>query len=334
MPARLGIDLGSSSIKIANASGKKVDVLAVASNPLGKVLVSTEKEHDGLAELIKRMLAENKISDRRFRVVLPESLVYSRVIDLPVLTDAELASAIKWEADQYIPVPLDSVELSWEVVDRPLKRTGGEKMRVYLAAADKKLMNNLMRVFTKIGLEPERVEPELIPTLRSVALGRKLTGATMVCAMGATSTAVGVLENDQLLFVYKFSSGGVAMTRSITAGLQLNLQQAEEYKRTYGVQAGVLEGKLLMAMKPVLDGTVTELRRSVSFYNQTFPGGQLSRVILCGGSALMPGLVQWLTGQLGIEVAISNPFEGVEVPAEFAKLGPVYASVIGVTIRD
>lgn len=333
MPARLGIDLGSSSIKLAKVNGKKVEVLGMISNPVGKVMVETEKERDALAEVIKRMVVEHKISERRFKIVVPESVVYSRVINLPVLSDAELSSAIRWEAEQYIPVPLDEVELSWEVVDRPVKRTGGEKMRVYLAAADKKLVNGLMEVFAEIGLEPERIEPELVTTSRVIALERKLTGATMVAIMGATGMGIGVFENDQLLFVYKFGSGGVALTRSITASLQLTLQQAEEYKRTYGVQSNVLEGKLLLAMKPVLDGVIGEMKRAVSYYTQSFPGGQMARVIIAGGVALTPGLVQWMTAQLGVEVAIGNPFEGLEVTGDQSKLGAVYAPVIGATAR-
>lgn len=331
--AILGIDLGTTSIKIAKVSGKKVELLAIAGNPMGKVIMETERDRDAFAEAIKRMLTENKISERRFRVVVPESAVYSRVISLPVLTDAELASAIKWEAEQYVPVPLEDVELSWEVVDRPAKRTGGEKMRVYLAAADKKLVNGLVAVFTEIGLEPDRIEPELIPTARAVALERNFQGATLVCAMGASSIGMGVFEHDQLLFVYKSSSGGLAMTRAVMAGLQLTQPQAEEYKRTYGVQANVLEGKLIVAMKPVLDGLVMELKRAISFYMQTFPGGQMGRIILTGGTAMMPGLVEWLSAQVGVEVAIGDPFEGLTVPPQFAKLGPVYASVIGVTAK-
>lgn len=333
MSARLGIDIGSSSIKIARVNGKKVGVLAVIANPIGKAMAETEKERNTLAEVIKRVLSEHKINERRFRVVVPESLVYSRVINLPVLSDAELSSAIRWEAEQYVPVPLDEVELSWEVVDRPVKRTGGERMRVYLAAADKKLINSLMGVFAEIGLEPERIEPELITVSRAVALERKLSGATMVCAMGAAGIGMGVFENDQLLFVYKFASGGATLTRSITASLQLGLAQAEEYKRTYGVQESVLEGKLLAAMKPVLDGIMSETKRAISYYNQSFPGGQMARIIISGGMALTPGLVQWMTGQLGVEVAIGDPFEGLEVTSEHAKLGAVYAPVIGATAR-
>lgn len=332
--ATLGIDLGTSSIKIAKVSGKRMDLLAVVSNPLGKVLMDTEHDRDGMAEVIKRLLSENKISERRFKVSISESVVYSRVITLPVLTDAELASAIKWEAEQYVPVPLDEVELSWEVVDRPVKRTGGEKMRVYLAAADKKLVNGLVAVFTKIGLEPDQIEPELIPTARAIVLERKLSGATLLCTMGASSTGMGVFENDQLLFVYKSNSGGVALTRAIMAALQLSLAQAEEYKRTYGASNDVLEGKLLQAMKPVLDSVVVEMRRTINFYMQTFPGGQISRIVLSGGGALMPGLVSWLSSQVGIEVSIGDPFEGLNVQPTMTKLGPVYSAVIGVTARE
>src|SRR3989344_7319197 len=109
--ATLGIDLGTANIKIARVSGRKIEQLAVTPNPLGKVLLEMEKDRDGMAEVIKRLLVENGIKERRFKIAVSESVVYSRVITLPVLTDTELASAIKWEAEQYIPVPLSEVEL-------------------------------------------------------------------------------------------------------------------------------------------------------------------------------------------------------------------------------
>ena len=59
----------------------------------------------------------------------------------------------------------------------------------------------------------------------------------------------------------------------------------------------------------------------------------MNRVIITGGTALTPGLVPWLSAKLGVEVAVGDPFTGLEVPANFAKLGAVYASVIGITAR-
>ena len=205
---------------------------------------------------------------------------------------------------------------------------------MYLAAADKKMVDGLVAVFMRIGLEPERMEPELIPTSRAIVIEKKYQGASVVCVMGAMSVGIGVFENDQLLFVYKSSSGGVSLTRAIVSGLQLSVQQAEEYKRTYGLTQNLLEGKLIKAMKPVFDSIVGDLKRTISYYNQTYPGGQVGRILLTGGTALMPGLVPWLSAQVGVEVLIGDPFEGLEVPPQFAKLGAVYASVIGAAYKE
>ena len=331
--AELGLDIGSTSIKLIKLNGKKVEKIYAVANPVGKVLIDLDAEAVKVAEAIKVMLNTNKVTDTKFNVVVPDGLVYSRVIQLPILSDAELGSAIKWEAEQYVPVPLEEVELTWEVVDRPGRKTGEEKMGVYLVAASKKLINALVNVFTKAGIEPDRIEPELVPVSRAVIFGKQLSGGVMLCHMGASGVSLGVFLNEKLLFVYRFGSGGVTLTKVISSSLQLPMNQAEEYKRSYGARADLLEGKLLSAMVPVLNGLTTEIKRAVSYYTQQYPQERLNKIIITGGVALMPGLVEWMTKQLGVEVSVGDPFVGYQVDPNFGKLGSVYAPALGAVIE-
>lgn len=326
----LGIDLGNALIKVAKVEGKKIDFLAAFSNPLGKLTIETEKEMDTLAEALKKDLIDSKIEGKVYKMVIPDSLSYFRVISLPLLTDAELSSAIRWEAEQYVPVKLDDVELSWDVIERPKIKTAGEKMQVLLVAAVKSNVAKMVELLGRVGLEVESIEPELIASSRSLVYGRNYTDGTMLCCMGAGGMSIALFNGEKLVFVYRFGSGGTAMTRSISTTLQLTMAQAEEYKRAYGVMTSVLEGKLLMAMAPVIDGMVSEMKKAMSFFTQNLPSVRLSRVILSGGVALMPGWVQYLTNKLGMEVSVGDPLSGMEVASEKFKVNTaIYSSVIG-----
>ena len=152
----------------------------------------------------------------------------------------------------------------------------------------------------------------------------------MLCLMGASGMTIAVFNGEKLVFVYRYGSGGVALTRAVSATLQLTMSQAEEYKRAYGMQTNVLEGKLGMAMMPVVEGMISEMKKAVSFFGQNSPGVRLSRVVLAGGTALMPGLVQLLSSKLGMEVVVGDPFEGLTLKAETMRTSAaVCAAVIG-----
>ncbi len=332
MPATIGLDVGSTSIKLVTVDGKKVGT-AVTANPLGKVAVNGEVETIKLAEVIKKLFGDNKVGIKKARVVLSESLVFSRVIPMPVLSEAELASAIRYEAEQYIPVPLEEVELSYEVLYRPSTRQTTEKMAVLLVASPHKELEALVEVFSTIGLEPESMEPELVAAARAVILNKASTEPVVLCTLGAEASGMGVFDGGRLVFVYRFNSGGTAMARAISVGLAMPITQAEEFKRSYGVRSEILEGKLLAAMNPVIEGLVGELKKAQNFFQQSSNGVKIARLVMVGGVALTPGLVELLSSRLGIEVILGDPFTGLTVGPEVAKLGVVYASAVGAAIR-
>lgn len=334
MPATWGIDLGSSLIKIGNLGGKKVNSLAAISNPLGKIQIDTEMEINTLATEIKKALSDGKIDAKQFRVVIPDSLAYFRVISLPVLSDAELASAIRYEAEQYVPVKLDDVELSWDVIERPKDKAAGDKMQVLLVAAVRENVAKIVELLGRTGLEVETVEPEIIAASKSLIYGKNLVDGTILCLMGASGMSISMYTGEKLIFVYRYGSGGTALTRAISATLQLTMPQAEEYKRAYGVSQNVLEGKLALAMAPVLDGMISEIKKAQSFFMQSSPGVKLGRIVLGGGTALMPSLVQLLTSKLGLEVTLGDPFTDLSLASENLRSNAaLYPAVIG-TLKD
>ncbi len=330
MPATWGIDLGGSLIKIAKVVGKKVEYVSVVSNPLGKVQIDSETEMNSLATEIKKAMTEAKSDAKMIKVVIPDNLTYFRVISLPILSDAELASAIRYEAEQYVPTKLDDVELSWDIIDRPKERTEGAKMQVLLTAAVKQSVAKVVELMARVGVEIETIEPEVVAASRALIYGKNYMDGTMLCLLGASGMSIAVFSGEKLTFIYRYGSGGSALTRAISATLQLTMSQAEEYKRAYGVMSNVLEGKLLQAMSPVLEGMVVEMKKAQSFFGQNNPGVKLSRMIVGGGLALMPGWIQWLTEKLGLEVSIGDPFTGMSLASEKVRSNAaIYSAVIG-----
>ncbi len=114
--------------------------------------------------------AISKIVSKFVNVALPENQVYTKVIEMPILSDKELSSAIFWEAEQNIPVPLSTITLAWNVLKRPQKAIGNEKMHVLMVGAPSVLVNKYQKVLLMAGLRINALETELLSIIRALVL--------------------------------------------------------------------------------------------------------------------------------------------------------------------
>ncbi|MEK7525381.1 MAG: type IV pilus assembly protein PilM [Patescibacteria group bacterium] len=335
MPAFFGLDIGSSSVKLVQLSGKTVAISAIAANPVGKVGVDlVPVEQASLTETVKNMLAANKIKTKRCVVAIPESLVFTRVMLFPVMSSPELATAIKFEAEQAIPYPIDKLELSWVVLYKPKGALATEKMRVLVVAVPSKTSNAYVNFMDSLGLEVARVENEIVSVTRSLVTARKLPGVSLIADLGFANTKFVIADTAQIYSNYLSSLGGMAFTRIIADTFKLPINQAEEYKRNYGLDKKQFEGKLFAAVTPVLAGLIGDVKKVLNSYLASYPERKVDRIILTGGGAYLKGLVAEVTEQTGLEVVIGNAFDGLKVAENMTGFGPIYAVAVGLASEE
>ncbi len=335
MPAYFGLDIGSSSVKLIELSGKNVSVAAIGTNSTGRVGVDlVPAEQNTLIEAVKAILTANKVKTHRVVVSIPESLVYTKVMSFPVMSSPELATAIRWEAEQVIPYPIDKLELSWVVMYKPKNNLSTEKMRVLVVAVPSKISSAYVNFMDLLGLEVVRVENETVSLVRSMLIARKISGVSLVVDLGFSNTKMVVADTNQIYTNYLSSLGGMAFTRIIAESFKLAVGQAEEYKRAYGLDKTQFEGKLFTAVEPVLSGLVGDIKKVIASYLASYPDRRIDRLILTGGGAFLKGLVPVLTEQTGLEVGIGNSFEGLRVPENIKNLGAVYSVATGLATEE
>lgn len=335
MPAFFGLDIGSSSIKLVQLSGKNVTVAAIAANPTGKVGVDlVPADQTALLEAVRNLITSSKVKTKRAVLSIPESLVFTRIMLFPYMSSPELATAIKWESEQVIPYPIDKLELSWVILSKPKNSLSGEKMRVLVVAVPTKVSNAYVTFMDLLGLEILRVENELVSVVRSLVIAKKLPGVSLIADIGFTNTRFSVSDPAAIYTNYLSSLGGMAFTRIIAEAFKLAVNQAEEYKRTYGLDKVQFEGKLFAAVEPVLSGLIGDMKKVIASYTTSFPDRKIDRIILTGGGSYLKGLVPILTEQTGLEVGIGNAFEGLGQTTEISALGPVYAAATGLAIEE
>lgn len=335
----VGLDIGSKTIKIVEIKEEAEKYVLKASGIVGhrgKVpeYVKDDKEMVTLSDAIKKLHKEAKIGSKDVSIALPEPQVYTRTIKLPMLTDAEIQSAVKWEAEQYIPIPVKEAIVQSQVIERR-EDVSPPYVTVLLVAAPKELVDKYAKLVDMAGLNLVGVETELLSIVRSLAPKDQVV---LVVDFGARSTDMAVSKNGILTFSRSIPTAGDSFTRAIAQSLGIEENQAEEYKRTYGMSTSQLEGKIRGSLDPVFKMVAEEMKKAIRFYSSEEKGVTPQSAVLSGGTAGLPEIASSLTKVLGIEVIVGNPFSRIEVAPEAVKslagFAPFYSIAVGLAMRE
>lgn len=339
MTTTIGLDIGSHSIKLIELArdGDRVALVSAGSVPMPHKAINSNLQVDAeaVAIAIRQLMKDTGTKSKTVMIALPESKVFTRVIEVPQLSQRELTSAIKWEAEQYIPLPMDQVNVDYTVL-REAKDTGTNKMEVLLVAAPKSLVDRYLTILELAEINAIGAETEVIATSRAVGRSIPALKTVMVVSMGALTTDIAVLKGGVLAFTRSVSSGGEAITRSIAQSLDFTVSQAEEYKRTYGIVKDKLEGKIALAAKPIMDTVVAEMKRAVAFFEEKYKDQHIETILLTGGTAKLPGMIVYLAEMLNVEVQLANPWVGIAKDARFNILnteGSNFCVAVGLALR-
>ncbi len=329
----LTIDIGTSTIKALLAKDGVVKNVAYFPNKFGKLItVMSNSERIQLTDDIKNALSENGMKESAVVASLPESLVFAKTMVFPRMSTPELSTAIKWELDQSVPFPPNEIESSWSVFD-PNQFTGEDKIGTYVVAVPSKVSELYVQLFELLGLEPTRLENELAPLIRAYSDSLEELSPTFIVDLGFSGAKI-VLANKKMIFgSYYFSVGSQAMTNVIADNFGITVEQAEQYKRTYGMLENQLDGKLFKVLKPIVDNLILEIRKMSLTFRNDYGETKINKLVLTGGGSFMQGLASYLGKNLeGIEVSTGNAFEGQELDPETLMLGPLFSLSYGLSI--
>lgn len=327
----VGIDIGSKTVKIISLEKSGSDWTLKSSGVVGYSGKSPdkmveEKEFQSLAEIIKKLVKQVGINKKEVAISIPEALVFSRVIKFPKLSDEEVSAAVKWEAEQYIPIPAAEAVIQHTILDNSEKSAN---VTVLLVAAPRVVVEKYVKVFRLAGLTPLTAETELIALSRALSPDK---GVSLLLDLGVTSTDIAIVSDSKLSFSRSIPVAGEALTRAVAQGLGINVTQAEEYKKTYGMSEKQLEGRVKNALEPVMRMIVDEIKKSIHFYQNDSKGTAPASIIITGGSTTMPDLVTYLTSATGIETVVGNPFGKIKLDPATAKSLSNYSSYYGVAV--
>lgn len=338
MNTRFGLDIGTSSLKVVSLKKDKssfvLDAIGVAPVVANSILSESPVDQQVLADSIKNILNQAGIKETELNLAIPESSVYTRIIEMPSLSEQELAAALRWEMEQYIPMPLDQVQTDWQILRR--NNTEEKTMDVLLVAAPIATIRKYESVLSLAQLVPANVETEIISVHR--ALSPLLTSMpSIIVHMGATNTNIAVVKEGLLNMVFSINVGGLAITRAISLDLGIDAKQAEEYKHAYGLTKDTFQGKIGKSLYPIMESIVGDIKKAMLSYKQKNNNEEIQQVVLSGGNAMLPGLDVFLTNTLNTQVVMGNCWElhNIQnVPDQIKLDFSRFNTVVGLALRD
>lgn len=336
-----GLDIGATSMKLVSLQkqrgGYTLKSCLMTVTPAKGMYSESPFDQEAMAQAIQRLVVDAKVTTKNVNVALPENQVFTKVIEMPELSDKELSSAIYWEAEQHIPAPLKTMAIDYKVVRRGINNELSPKMQVLLVGAPSALVHRYQQILEMTGLSISAIETEIISVIRSIVPANSQS-VLLIINMGALSTSLAIVQGGTVIFTYAIPLAGAAMDRAIASNFGFTPSQAEEYKKTYGINDQSLGGKISQSLHPILMSMLTEVKKALAYYSDKYKNdAPISQIILTGGSSMLPGLDLFFVKNTGIETVIGNPWKATPmegVTQDLIDQGPRFSVAIGLAMRN
>ena len=327
-----GFDLGTRTAKMIqlHPSGKHWQVsgygyaLFPPESIVEGIIVDPQEIVTALKPLMKQM-SYGHITAGRVAASLPVAKVFTRMLELPPMNTADLDAAIKLEAEQYIPVPLPDLYIDYDIIERQ-----ADQVQVLMVAAPRAIADSYIKLFEMLGLEVASLESSLSAVSRALVVGKPLSQVTLVADIG--STAIDLTVHDRVIrLTDTVSLGGDNITEQLVKDLGVSRDQANEIKYKFGLGPSGLQPKVMASVGAPLQKMCTEMRRIIKYYQEK-NGRKIEAILVSGGSASMPGFVEYLAAEISLPVSVADPWAGLEFKhvQPVSKLdAPMYTTAIG-----
>jgi type IV pilus assembly protein PilM len=331
-----GLDIGSTAIRLVQLrrGGAHPALVAYGAVPVPANLTSSDSkmDQDKISELIKQLVRENRVSLKHAVVGLPANKVFATVITTPKIDHSQLAKAIRYQAEQYIPMAIDQVKLDWAVIDQS---KDGKQLEVLLVAAPISAVEKYMAILEKAGLEPLGLEANATAVARALVPTNTL--AVAMVDFGALESDISIVWNNAPRLIRSVSVGGLTFVRSVAQNLGLDEVQATQFTYKFGLTQSKLEGQVFKAIKPTLDNLVSEVEKSVKYFSGRYPDVKLEKLVVTGSASSLPELGPFLANSTGLPVEFGNAWVNVSYPSGLQEklmgLSSEYAAAVGLAGR-
>ena len=319
-PPLIGLDISSTAVKLLELSKSgsryRVESYAVEPLPPNSVVEKNITDVEAVGEAIRRAIKRSGSRTRHASVAVAGSSVITKTIAMPAgLSDDEMESQIEFEADQYVPYPLDEVNIDFESLGPSEKNP--DTVDVLLAACRSENVDMRNAAVETGGLTTQIMDVESFASGNAFALltdqlpDQGVEKTIAVIDVGATMTTLNVMDDLKSIYTRDTVFGGKQLTEEIMRRYGLSYEEAGMAKR----QGGLPENYITDVLEPFKEAMAQQTSRSLQFFYSASPHNKVDHVVLAGGSASIPGVDELIQERLGVNTSVANPFASMSLSA-------------------
>ena len=323
----VGLDIGSASAKIAQFTQKESGLCLVRADL--KEFNLTEDAAANEEEMLSALRSLFKgIDIKKSKIIVNVNAINTAIkrVVAPYMPRSELMSGVKLEAKNYFPFPIDECMLDFEIVGDIVEK-GVRKYETMVAVLPQQTVTLCLSLLGKMGIRPDA----LICTsyaLQKLAVYQSAKEGETKCFvdMGERYTELIITRGKHLMFARKLPVAGRDFTKAMTeiivsnTGETLSVGEAEKLKKEVGLPSDaelkIMEGRasatqIMSVLRTPLEQLINEIGRSFDYYREESGGSKVDSVVLFGGGSSLAGLIKLLSEELGVEVKLGDPLDGI-----------------------
>ncbi len=345
----VGLDIGSYAIKAAELSRKtksgadfySVNRLGYEILPRDAIVEGSIMDTAAVAETIKMIFEENKISSKNVIISVSGNSVIIKKLSLPPMEKEELAESVFWEAKHSIPYPYEETNVDYAILP---SHPGSEQknLDILLVAAKKDKIANYTNAIHQANKNPEAIEVDVFALLNAIEINYpEIIREKNICIinLGASLTNVIIAEKGIPQLFRDLPIGGSIFTENLSKELNIGFDDAEKAMKGFPMENALLD-KSKTALNLNVQNLLEEISKTFSFYESTEEQEKkIDLIFLCGGLSNLSELPDRFEKKFNIESQILNPFRNITYDKNkfdsifFNELGAQFGVVVGLATR-
>jgi type IV pilus assembly protein PilM len=311
-----GLDIGTTAVRLVELRGsgstKVLAKYAYVNLPIGLSQSDSKSDQQKLGEIIRNLVQQAKVGTRNVAVGLPSGRVFTTVVDIDRLTPDELAKSIRYQADSLIPTPLETSKMDWALLgDSPKDKS---KIEVILTSVPNDFIERQLDMLELIGLNVIAFEPDSLALTRALVLP-STAAPHMVLDVGYRSTDLVICMQGGPRLTRSIPTGSEALVRAAAQSLNIDEKQAQQFVFKFGVSKDKLEGQIYNAIINNVDVLITEIDKSIKFFEDRYQGSKIDKIVVTGAASALPEFPVYVANKFGVNVEIGNAWRNIAFPA-------------------
>ncbi|MFQ6066447.1 MAG: type IV pilus assembly protein PilM [bacterium] len=359
-----GLEVGMRAVKavelIHSKNGYQLRKLARLEIPF-EVSDHTKRE-EIIVKLIKDLISKYRINTRRVVSGVGGESVIVRRITLPPMKEKEIAKAVRWQAEDYIPYSMDQVCLGFDVLDRGFSGKKEEEIPVILVGVKREAIERHLRLLRQARISPQALDVNTLALFNVFQLSNpNETDGIALLEVGHRSTSIVLLDKGSPFLIRDVNLAGFHITETMAEEMGTSFMRAEEIKQGYGFMAsdeserevysndglkeattkeGVDKRLVDHIIRRSMEALVEEVIHSFEYYSSQREGKPIKKVVLSGGTSQLPNIDKFLSEELGLPVKIISPFAKItcevkKFPRDYlARVGPMFTVALGFALQE